>query len=113
MTVLGIFLQIDSVYLSFNTDNAFKIVFETILGINSSGSDHFPIFLNGGQIFIGVFLGKQLYSERKSLFKNAKYKNNIVTFTGRNSLIMYFAHQIILPIIMVIILLICGFRISI
>lgn len=113
MTVLGIFLEIDSVYLSFNTDNAFKIVFETILGINSSGSDHFPIFLNGGQIFIGVFLGKQLYSERKSLFKNAKYKNNIVTFTGRNSLIMYFAHQIILPIIMVIILLICGFRISI
>lgn len=112
MTTFGIILEIDSIYMSLTRDNVLLTIFETIIGICSSGSDHFPIFLNGGQIFIGVFLGKQFYSERKSLFKNAKYKNNIVTFTGRNSLVVYFAHQIIVPLILGIILLICGFHIK-
>ena len=112
MTVFGIFLELDSIYISFTSGNIFLTVIETIIGISASGSDHFPILLNGGQIFIGVFLGKQLYSKRKSLFKNSKYKNNIVTFTGRNSLLVYFAHQIIVPIVLGIILLICGFNIN-
>ena len=92
---------------------AFKIVFETILVINSSGSDHFPIFLNGGQIFIGVFLGKLLYSNKQSLFKKAKYHNNVVTFVGRNSLIVYFAHQVILPVLAGLVLLILGYSLNI
>lgn len=112
MTSFGIFLEIDSIYMSLSDGNVLLRIFETIIGITASGSDHFPILLNGGQIFIGVFLGKQFYSDRKSLFKNAKYKNNIVTFTGRNSLIVYFAHQVLIPIILGIILLICGFHIK-
>ena len=80
MTSFGIILEIDSIFVSLTRGNVFLLVLETIIGITCTGSDHFPILLNGGQIFIGVFLGKQLYANRKSLFKNAKYKNNIVTF---------------------------------
>ena len=103
------FLEIASSQKSFS---AVITVFESIIGLCSSGSDHFPILFNGGQIFIGVFLGKQLYSKRQSLFKKAKYHNNIVTFTGRNSLIVYFAHQIIVPVVLGVILLILGFNIN-
>ena len=78
MTTFGILLEIDSKYVSLQNGNVFLVILETIIGLCATGSDHFPILLNGGQVFIGVFLGKQLYSSRKSLFKNAKYKNNIV-----------------------------------
>ena len=113
MTTLGIIFQVGVKYVSLTEGNVFLTIIESIIGISACGSDHFPILLNGGQIFIGVYLGKTLYSNRKSLFKNAQYKNNIITFTGRNSLIMYFSHQIIIPIILIIILLICGFKLSI
>ena len=64
-------------------------------------------------ISIGVFLGKLLYANKKSLFKNAKYKNNVLTFIGRNSLIVYFAHQIILPVLAGLVLLILGYSLNI
>lgn len=70
----------------------------------------FSIFLYGGEIFIGVFLGKLLYKDRKSLF-NFNYHNNVITFIGRHSLIFYFAHQIIITGLFFVILLIMGFHI--
>lgn len=110
--LLGIIFAIDCRYVPLSSGNALLTILESIVGLVGTGTDHFPIFLNGGQIFIGVFLGRQFYSSKKSLLKNKTYKNNLVTFMGRNSLIVYFAHQIIVPIILGIILLIVGFKIK-
>lgn len=113
MFTAGSLLEEIQTFVSYQEGHIFKTIINSMIGINSCGSDHFPLLLNGGQIFIGVFLGKTLYSSRKSLFKNSSYSNNIVTFVGRNSLWVYFAHQILIPLILGIILLICGFKFNI
>lgn len=112
MIALGIIFRIDCHYQELASGNVIMTIIETIIGTVGTGTDHFPLFLNGGQIFIGVFLGKQFYIPRKSLLKKSTYHNNVITFMGRNSLIVYFAHQFIVPIFLAIILLICGFKIT-
>ena len=111
MLMIGIIIDQDAYFVSYEGNNIIVLTFKQMLGSVRCGSDCFPLFLNGGQIFIGVFLGKLLYEQRKSIF-NAKYSNNPLTFVGRNSLVVYFAHQVILPVITALILLICGFTIA-
>ena len=110
MLSAGIFICRNQPYVSFGSMPFLRIFFETVIGTVESGGDSFSLFYNGGQIMIGVFLGKWLYSERKPiLFK--KYHNNLVTFIGRHSLLVYIAHQIAIPIIFGGIMLLCGFEI--
>lgn len=110
MVAIGIYLEPRAVVISYGKENLLLLIFKQIIGVANCGSDCFPLFLNGGQIFIGVFLGKLIYSSKQSLFKKLHYSNNVVTFIGRNSLIVYFAHQIILPLLAGIILLILGYH---
>lgn len=85
-----------------------QLSFNLIIGLNACGADSFPIFLNGGQIFIGVYLGKQFYRDKKSLF-NLKYRENPVNFLGRYSLATYILSQIIAPALIVIVFLCMGY----
>ena len=112
MIVLGIIIGKDAPYVHYKDGSMVSLVIGQILGTCLCGGDCFPFLLYGGQVFVGVFLGKLLYKVKKSLFKKAHYSNNPVTFVGRNSLAVYFAHQIIIPLIMGIILLLCGFSIA-
>lgn len=105
----GLYFERDQVYMSLYSNEPLRVLAATITGEAASGSDNFSLFLYGGQIFVGVFLGKLLYRERRSL-AGFEYKNNIVSFTGRHSLVVYIAHQVIIPIIMCAVLLLCGFR---
>lgn len=100
-------------YISYGNDTAFNIIWKSLVGIYECGTDCYSLLLFGGQIFIGVFLGKLLYSNRKSLIVKGDYKNNLVTFIGRHSLIVYFAHQVIVPVILSVILLCFGFTLNI
>ena len=109
MIGLGLYLEKDQVYMSLYSNEPLRVLLATITGEASSGSDNFSLFLYGGQIFVGVFLGELLYSERRSRL-GLEYKNNLVTATGRHSLVVYIAHQAIIPIIFAGILLLCGFR---
>ena len=84
---------------------------KSILGISMCGSDCFPFPEVCGQVFIGVFLGKQFYRERKSLLKSP-YRNHPLTFFGRHSLWVYFAHQLLLPLLSVGVLLAMGYTFS-
>lgn len=113
MLIIGIMLESESRFVSFEQGDIPMTVLRAVLGFVSCGSDSFPLPLNGGQIFIGVFLGKHLYSQRRSLIKNAKYPENALTLVGRHSLAVYCAHQMIIPLIFGVILLLCGFSISI
>ena len=99
-------------FVKYSSENIFLLILKEIVGIVSCGSDCFAFPLYGGQIFIGVFLGKLLYREKKSLIPNAKYRNGPVTFVGRNSLLVYFGHQMLLPVLMALILLCAGMKLS-
>lgn len=112
MIVIGIFVSKRSVYSSFYDNNNIPLtILKQIIGLNYCGGDTFPLLINGGQIFIGAFLGMQLYKERKSLF-NWDYHNNPITICGRHSLLVYVLHQVLIPLLFGIILLICGFNLA-
>ncbi len=93
-------------------DGFFKTFFDAFIGKSLIGMDCFGFPLNGGQIFIGVFLGKLLYPERKPILFKKGYSNNPITFVGRHALIVYVAHQFVVPIIIGLILLICGYKLA-
>lgn len=102
----------DPPFVHYSAEPFFVLLLKEIIGTAACGSDCFAFPLYGGQIFIGVFLGKLLYREKKSLIPNAKYVNGPVKFVGRNSLFVYFGHQILLPVIMAVILLLAGYQLS-
>lgn len=109
MIIVGAYFYKKAIVVSYDGENLFLLLLHMLLGDRIAGSDCFPFLLYGGEVFIGVFLGKLLYKERKSLFK-FNYHNNVVTFIGRNSLICYFTHQVIITGLFVIILLIMGYH---
>ncbi len=82
---------------------------KAVLGFLEVGSDCFALPRTAGQIFVGVFLGKQFYRERKSLIFQT-YHRNPVAFLGRHSLLFYFGHQVVFPVIAVLVFLCLGYK---
>ncbi|MCQ2426467.1 MAG: DUF1624 domain-containing protein [Lachnospiraceae bacterium] len=99
-------------FVSYSSDTFGVLMLKQIAGLVACGSDCFAFPLYGGQIFIGVFLGKLLYREKKSLIPNAEYRNGPVEFVGRHSLFVYFGHQIVLPVLMAAVLLLAGYSLT-
>ena len=62
--------------------------------------DYFPLFPWFGLILMGIAIGKKLYKNYSRQFKFIEqpqnYITNLLSFAGRNSLIIYFIHQTIL-----------------
>ncbi len=100
-------------FASYDSDKFIILLLKAMAGLATIGADCFSLLFYGGQIFIGVFLGKLLYKDRKSLIFKGDYKNNFITFSGRHSLFIYLAHQVVLPLIFGIVLLIMGFTLAI
>ena len=90
-----------------------ELFFKQTIGLILLGPDSYSFLFYGGQVVLGVFLGKILYPEKKPLIFKKGYKNNFVTFVGRHSLIVYVAHQIVIPVVLGLILLISGYVLSI
>lgn len=111
MITLGVYFYLNCEYAHYKDNTVWAIIFNQIIGTQQYGSDFFPFFLYGGEIFAGVFLGKLLYKNKTSVFKK-EYKNNVITFIGRNSLIIYFAHQVIIAVLLFLIVLIAGYQIG-
>lgn len=108
---IAIELTHDVHLVSYSADK-FHILFgKAVLGTIQIGSDCFALPQTCGQIFLGVFLGKQFYKERKSAF-GLKYHREPVAFLGRHSLIVYFAHQVILPVLAAIVLVCLGYTLA-
>lgn len=87
------------------------LLVKSFFGFAMCGSDSFSFPLVCGQIFVGVFLGKRFYPERKSLLKSP-YRNHPLTFLGRHSLWVYFAHQLLLPVLTAGVLLAAGYTLA-
>lgn len=98
--------------VGYGTEHFFVLLGKAALGLVMIGSDCFDLLTTCGQIFVGMFLGKWLYAERKSLF-GWKYQNNPLAFLGRHSLWIYLAHQIVLPVFAAAVLLCMGCTLAI
>lgn len=98
--------------VSYASGDFFVLLGKAVLGLTMIGSDCFDLLTTCGQIFIGMFLGKWLYGKRSSLF-GWSYHNNPLSFMGRHSLWIYFAHQILLPVLVSAVLLCMGYTLAI
>lgn len=97
--------------ISYYSEPLLPLLGKSFLGLTMCGSDSFAFPEVCGQIFIGVFLGKQFYRERKSLLKSP-YRNHPLTFFGRHSLWVYFAHQLLLPLLTAGVLMVMGYTLA-
>lgn len=108
---IAINLIVQPKLVSYASEPFFPLLGKAFLGLAMCGSDCFPFPEVCGQILIGVFLGKQFYRERKSRLKSP-YRNHPLTFLGRHSLWIYFAHQLLLPVLTAGVLLAMGYTLS-
>ena len=113
LCILAIAIELThDVYLvSYSSDNFFVLLGKAILGTVQIGFDCFALPLTCGQIFVGVFLGKQFYKNRTSAF-GLNYRREPIAFLGRHSLLVYFAHQVILPVLAAIVLICMGYTLA-
>lgn len=112
LVALGIWIeQYNEGFVSYKGADLLPLIGKAVVGLADCGSDCFALPATAGQIFIGVFLGKQFYSERRSLLFKA-YHNNPLTFIGRHSLIVYFAHQVLFPLIAAAVFLCLGYELA-
>ena len=68
-------------------------------GILHSSSDYFPLLPNLGYFFVGIFLGRTLYAEKRSLMPKVNSSAAPIRFLswcGRQSLFIYLLHQPVL-----------------
>lgn len=86
-------------------------IFEIVIGLKLFGADCFGILPCTGVVFIGMFIGKTLYRNRKSLIPklNGSWKKPFV-FIGNHALLIYLLHQVVSVVIIVILYLIAGYK---
>ncbi len=106
--VLGIIILLTGLFTENLTINSIKLLWLGITPQYYSTVDYFPIIPWLGIILIGIYIGNKLYKDYERSFKIPRNNNiliKIMTFIGRNSLIIYLIHQ---PIILTILYLL-GF----
>lgn len=109
------------VYLSYPKDganwfvNAFGLSFQDfmlcLVGFRSVGSDFFSLLPWVGWTLLGAFLGKTIYSKRRSLLPKLDGKwNKPFAYAGNKCLWIYVFHQVVLILIIAIVFCPMGYR---
>lgn len=90
----------------------FTSFIEVIMGYKVYGLDHFGILPCTGVVFIGAFIGKTLYQNKKTKlsFLDGKWTAPF-TFISKHALLVYLLHQVIGALIIFVIYLLVGYRI--
>ena len=70
MIIAGLYFYKDMIYARYEDATLWEVIYTQLLGSRDYGSR----LLYGGQTFAGVWAGKLLYKNKKSLF-NKEYKN--------------------------------------
>jgi uncharacterized membrane protein len=109
--VLGLLIILFGFYLQSFSFNFSYLLWLGFTPQNFYTFDYWPILPWFGVTLLGIFFGNLLYKNGKRNFKIKDFSNSFVTrfldFLGRNSLSIYLIHQPLL----VIILLVLGFKI--
>ena len=88
----------------------FELV-EIILGYKLFGADCFGLLPCAGVVFVGMFIGKTIYKDRKSIMPKLDGKWKLpFTFIGNNALLIYLLHQVVSVVVIFILYFIAGYR---
>lgn len=88
----------------------FELV-EIILGYKLFGADCFGLLPCAGVVFVGMFIGKTIYKDRKSIMPRLDGKWKLpFTFIGNNALLIYLLHQVVSIVVIFILYFIAGYR---
>lgn len=84
-----------------------------IIGYGAAyGEDYFALFPYFGVLLLGAFFGMSVYKSKRSALPKLDGKwNKPICFIGRHALVIYIAHQIIMPVFIVIMAMSLGCRI--
>ncbi len=91
---------------------SFWEIIQVILGYKVYGMDHFGIIPCTGVVFLGVFFGKTVYANKKTLLPALDGKwTKPFTFISKHALLVYLLHQVISIIIIFLVFVSAGYRI--
>ena len=91
---------------------SFWKIIQVILGYKVYGMDHFGIIPCTGVVFLGVFFGKTVYANKKTLLPALDGKwTKPFTFISKHALLVYLLHQVISMIIIFLVFVSAGYRI--
>ena len=91
---------------------SFWEIIQVILGYKVYGMDHFGIIPCTGVVFLGVFFGKTVYANKKTLLPAIDGKwTKPFTFISKHALLVYVLHQVISMIIIFLVFVSAGYRI--
>lgn len=91
---------------------SFWEIIQVILGYKVYGMDHFGIIPCTGVVFLGVFFGKTVYANKKTLLPALDGKwTKPFTFISKHALLVYLLHQVISMIIILLVFVSAGYRI--
>ncbi len=93
--VLGAIFILVGLYIKNLVVNTSWLIWLGLSPSNVISVDYFPIFPWFGVILIGIFLGNILYENysRQFTLPDLSKKLQVLTFLGRNSLVIYLLHQ--------------------
>ncbi len=97
--LIGLFVIISGFYLQTMTFDFPWLLWLGFMPSNFYTYDYFPIFPWFGFILLGIYLGNRFYTNGKRAFRINDRPDGLLTFFGRNSLIIYLIHQPLLALI--------------
>lgn len=93
---VGIAIIVAGIFIA---DKTSEVPFSYVIGVPSityAAGDYFPLIPYSGWFFVGIFLGKTIYKNKKSLMPNAPKDFFLIKFLrlcGKYSLYIYLIHQ--------------------
>lgn len=111
VAILSVGLSREFYKMSFDKTFDWEHMLDYIVGFRGYGDDWFGLLPYCGTVLVGMYFGKAAYPERKSLLPRLDgVWNKPINFVGRHALVFYLAHQVVMAGIVIVLGLICGYR---
>lgn len=112
---MEVFYLANGTNIQFNLNTVDGTILEIIgciFGFTRFGADYFPIFPYIGFIALGNVMGLLIYGNKKSLFKKEYKFCKPINYIGSHTMRIYLLHIPVIVILLIVVFLIAGLRIS-